>query len=304
VVDEAGSRSGERLDRQLALVEPATLTVRSRLLAGVAGGAIEDLAFIGNASAVYPWISSLMVDLDVFLFAGRLDVALGHWLLGVRDGLTAELAGRGADFELRIVEGPYKPAIRQLARPVIVAHLGVFTEAMYVAEAPLKRWAWRKYPCERETDRLMRLAPAPPDLNEILNGNRGVRHRLHALRSGRIEMREWLLPDFAEVPLHIGRGQPNFIECCFAYAANCARHHCRALDNREADRLGNEEFFPWYAANVFASPALSELMALKARCRNTGFDVDATRVQALAIEYISDLEAIIEARVTGRSAPS
>ena len=148
------------------------------------------------------------------------------------------------------------------------------------------------------------MLPPRPIFNEILNGDRGVRQRLRALRNGRIEMREWLLPDFSETALYISREQPNFIECCFAYAANCARHHCRALDIREADRLGNEEFFPWYAANVLASPALSELMALKAQCRNTGFDVDAARVQMLAITYIGELEAILETRVTGRSAPS
>ena len=165
MVDEAlRRRSVERagLDRDLALVEPATLHVKSKLIAGFNDGVIEDLAFIGNASAVYPWIASLMVDLDVFLFTGRLDPALGHWLIGVREELTTELAARGADFELRIVEGPYKPAIRQLARPgdrrpprrvhrSDVSRRGS-TETMGLAQVP---------DAEHETERLMRLAPRP-----------------------------------------------------------------------------------------------------------------------------------------------
>ena len=44
----------------------------------------------------------------------------------------------------------YKPAIAILRRPAFVVHLGVFTETLYLAASPLKRWAWRKYICERE----------------------------------------------------------------------------------------------------------------------------------------------------------
>ena len=282
---------------KLELVEAATQHVKRRLLSGLADGTLGDLAFIGNASALYDWVSSLMVDLDAFLFVENLDSTVGSWLVSVRDQLDSELARQGLDFELRIVEGPYKPAIKNLTRPIIVAHLGVFTDATYLAEAPLKRWSWRKYSCQQERDRLARLAPAPPDLNEILNGERGVRHRLYAIRSGRIEMREWRIPDLSETPLFIERDEPNFIECCFAYAANCARHHCRALRSQEADRLGNQEFFPWYKLNVLNSPALSTLMELKERCRNTGFDVDVNHVQGLAVEFMTILEARLEAEL-------
>jgi hypothetical protein len=261
----------------------------------LSGGKVQDLAFIGNASSIYAWHPSLMVDVDIFLFVEALDRQTGFWLLQVRDELARELEREHADFELRIIEGPYKPCIARLSRVVVVAHLGVFTDRMYLAEAALKRWAWRKYRCERDVFRLARLAPSPPDLNQILNDDRGIRCRLRSLELGRIEMREWLLPDFIEVPLYVTKSEPNFIECCFSYAANCARHHCRGLGLREADEMGNEEFFPWYCANVFRSQALTELMGLKGKCRDRGFDIDVNQAQGLAVEYMSCLERYLAA---------
>ena len=102
---------------KLELVEAATQHVKRRLLSGLADGTLGDLAFIGNASALYDWVSSLMVDLDAFLFVENLDSTVGSWLVSVRDQLDSELARQGLDFELRIVEGPYKPAIKNSDSP-------------------------------------------------------------------------------------------------------------------------------------------------------------------------------------------
>ena len=99
----------------------------------------------------------------------------------------------------KIIDGPYKPPIVFLERPNIVFHLGVFTELSYLVSPPLKRWAWRKYSCLIEPDRLKRLAPGQPDLTELLYGPKGVEYRLSAIASGSVTMNELVLPSFREV---------------------------------------------------------------------------------------------------------
>ena len=173
---------------------------------------------------------------------------------------------------------------------MFVAHLGVFTEALYVASPALRRWAWRKYVCELDPMRLARLAPPQPSIAEFLTGAKGLRDRRRTLQRGRVEMTEWRLPAMTTVRLIVDQAQPNFVECCFAYAANTARNHARALAHAQADTLGNAEYFSWYYRHVFRSQALLELMALKARCRDTGFDVPVETARELALSYLTDLE--------------
>jgi hypothetical protein len=68
----------------------------------------------------------------------------------------------------------------------------------------------------------------------------------------------------------------------------------------EADRLGNEEFFPWYAVNVFRCEALSRLMEKKMQCRDRGFDVDLVEVRRLAVEYLVGLKShLVQALTVG-----
>jgi hypothetical protein len=260
-------------------------------------GLIQDLAFIGNFSNIYTWSPALMVDMDIFLFVDTMSLTVGHGLLALKNELSSKLTDMEIDFDLRVVEGPYKPPIPVLSRPIIVAHLGVFTEQLYLSEAPLKRWSWRKYSCKREISRLFRLAPEKPDVTEFLNGANGVRQRLRVLRSGRVDMREWILPDFDQILLHVTKAEPNFIECCFAYAASCARHHCRIIGLAEADKLDNQNFTSWYSDNVFASDTFVELMHLKSECRNTGFHISVDKAQTLAIDYIHNLERHLSSRL-------
>ena len=267
--------------------------VKARLLAGLQEPVVVDLAFIGNTSAVYDWTPCQMVDLDCFLFARELDERLGSWLLGLRDTMAERLEARNISFEVRIVEGPYKPSMSRLDRPVIVAHLGVFTEETYLRSPALKRWAWRKYRCEREAGRLRRYAPAPPDLDDFVYGPKGLDERLAAMRAGAVRMTEWLLPSLATRSFEIRTDDVAFQECCFAYCANSARNHARALGFLEADSLGNADFFLWYDRSLFRSEALLQLMRLKARCRDTGFDLDTDQTRRLALAYLEGLRAAL-----------
>ncbi|WP_020181117.1 hypothetical protein [Methylopila sp. M107] len=278
-------------------VTRAVGVARAQLIALLDEGAVEDLALIGNSSAVYEWVPSRMVDLDCFLFARRLDRNLGARLARLRDNVGAALEALGVDFELRIVEGPYKPPRAKLARPILLAHIGVFTEADYLRSARLKRWAWRKYECAREPGRMRRLAGEPPDLHEFVHGEKGLLGRLAAIRAGEVAMTEWTLPDLATRRFSVRAEDRAFQECCFAYAANCARNHARAEGRIEADRLGNAAFFDWYDRELFRSQALIELMAIKSRCRQTGFDQDTPAIRRLTLDFLEGLATAMTAKV-------
>jgi hypothetical protein len=274
-----------------AMLRPVIAAIKLDLVEEVRRGACADLAFLGNSSDVYSWTPCFMVDLDVFLFADVLDERLGSWLLDCEARWRAQLGRQCIDFELRIIEGPYKPAIARLERPIIVLHLGVFTELSYLASPPLKRWAWRKYTCLTEPGRLARLASPRPDLTELLSGPKGVDYRLHAIASGTVTMSELILPSFLEEAFSVSLGDLNFVECCFAYALSCARNHGRVLGFGEADSLPNEKYVQWYSENVLGSEHLLQIVQIKARCRNTGFHVDgADPGRALFEIAISDAE--------------
>ncbi|MDI3561353.1 hypothetical protein [Bradyrhizobium sp. Arg816] len=231
-----------------------------------------------------------MVDFDAFVFVAEMNRAAGQPLAELRERWTDICNARAVDFELRIVEGPYKPPVAVLHRPVFVVHLGVFTEAIYLAAPPLKRWAWRKYICEREPGRLARMAPPRPTLAEFVTGPKGLRKRCAAIEAGSVEMTEWLLPDLQTRSFLITQDEANFVECCFAYAANTARNHARTLGLGEADQLANTEFFSWYDETVFRSPELVDLMNDKAACRDRGFVVEIAHTRSLALRYMRTLE--------------
>jgi hypothetical protein len=116
-------------------------------------------------------------------------------------------------------------------------------------------------------------------------GPKGVEHRMRAIATGSVTMTEHLLPLFREVSFAVTLGDPNFAECCFAYALTCARAHGRVLAQEEADKLPNETYFHWYDQNLLRSPAL------KTRCRDAGFDVDREMAQRLTVDYLASLAA-------------
>ena len=276
-----------RLDT--ADIEEAVDLVKAEFVSDVKAGKADDLAFIGNASGIYPWEPCLMVDLDVCLFLGQMDETAGSWLAALRDRLGSIVSRRGIDFELRIINGPYKPPISALQRPVIVAHLAVFTEERYLKETANFRWCWRKYPCLVDEHLLLRLASHQPSLHEVVSSATGITDRLAVLESGRVVMKEWLLPDFRVVDLEVSARDANFAEYCFSAATTCARDHCRALEFDEADTLPNRAFFPWYQANVFPSEDLEQLLILKEHSRNEGFGASTLQARELAIGYLHAL---------------
>lgn len=255
--------------------------------AHVPDDAIEDLAFVGNASGHYDWEPSRLVDLDVCLFVRRKDEATGARIAALRDELTRRLAAQGADVEARLIVGPYKPPLERIERPFIFVHLAVFTAAEY-AEGTLgvMRWAWRKYVCK--VDRMRLREAAPPRVTVEEAAARTVR-LLDRLRDGRTTMVEWLLPGFTRGAVEVTADAPNFAEVCFSAVANCTRHHARALGHGEADTLANAAFFAWYARETGMSGALLDLAALKDRSRDEGFGAVATDARRLAIVCLEDL---------------
>ena len=269
------------------IVELVRLT-KSLFVERIPNEFIEDMAFVGNSSGIYPWEPAKLVDLDVCLFVRQKDIATGQWLADVRDELKLRIAELDADFDCRIIVGPYKPSLEELERPFIFVHLAVFLESEYKNASRLLRWAWRKYECLVRKDRLNALAPPHVSKDDVVAK---VFTQLEMIERGETTMREWLLPTFAAATIEITADNPNFAEVCFSSVATCMRHHARALGRAEADALENREFFHWYTNNIAPSEALAELAVLKERTRNEGFGAMRVRSRVLAITCLRELAA-------------
>jgi len=263
------------------------LDVKRLLVERIPNPQVQDLAFVGNSSGLYPWQPGRLVDLDVCLFVSRKERFAGQWIAGLRDELACRME-QAADFECRLIVGPYKPPLATIERPYIFLHLAVFTESEYRDTPSLMRWSWRKYECLVEKDRLRRLAPPRVSSDDVAARAAKL---LARIESGQTTMREWLLPDFAEGTVHITADDPNFAEVCFSSVATCTRHHARALGHAEADSLANREFFRWYIRRIGPSSALAELAALKERSRNEGFGALAEPARKLSIVCLRELVA-------------
>ena len=268
--------------------------VKAGILESLEQSFVLDLAFIGNASSVYPWEPAMIIDLDVCLFVTALDQAAGGWLLDFNRRMRSTLDERGMDFELRIIRGPYKPVRDRIDRPAMVLHGAVFTEAAYLEEAALMRWGWQKYICEVEARRLVRLAPAKPGIAMLLNGAKGVNERLAQIKDGRIVLQERQLPSLKFTELSFASDHPLFAEYCLTAGATTARNHARVIGREEANRLPNEQFFPWYQQEVFASESLAELIQMKSQARQTGYGGLMPRVGLLAEHYLTALRTSLE----------
>src|SRR5437588_12071719 len=86
-------------------------------------GRVTDVSFIGNASEIYPWEPTPIVDLDICLFVSQRDRRVGLWLSEVRQSLAESMNAKGLDFDLRIIRGPYKQALMSVERPIIIVHM-------------------------------------------------------------------------------------------------------------------------------------------------------------------------------------
>jgi hypothetical protein len=267
-------------------VRAAATAARAAVLALPSEGGITDVALIGNASEVYEWVPSRIVDLDCFVFVREMNAEAGIVLQNLRSELGRGLKSLGVDFELRIIRGMYKPDRGASDPPIVLLHLGAFTDETYLAESIVKRWAWRKYRCQVEGSRLARLAPRRPVLDDLLYGPGGVIDRLHDLHRGETVMSEWSIPELSVSTVSFDADSWVFTEFCYGSAATTARTHARVLGHGEADRLGNEEFFAWYDQNVLATRTLLPLMAMKGRARNEGFSAGASRPRELCTEFL------------------
>ena len=237
--------------------------LRRATLALLRAGKLSDVAFIGSASSVYEWIPSRIVDFDVFMFVERLSPEVGKQVQCMAEEVKRELDKVNVDFELRIIEGPYKPQRSNWERPIVLAHVGVFDERLYLEAPVVRRWSWRKYSCELDVTRLARLCPQKPTASDLLYGRDGIVDALRDLRRGRTSMVEWKLPDLQTDRLWFDCRSHVFVEFCHSAVATAARHHARLLDKPEADHLSNTEFFPWYDENILKTPSLLTYRELK-----------------------------------------
>jgi hypothetical protein len=277
------------VSQKIESVIPAVRSLREAILSLPGRGGILDIAFIGSASSIYEWIPSRIVDFDAFIFVERLDREAGKEIQALEEDVRRGLDALDVDFELRIIEGSYKPQRRDLDRPIVFAHLGVFDEHLYQSEAVVKRWGWRKYLCERDVDRLARWSPRKPTGFDLLYGPRCISDKLSDLRRGETSMVEWKLPDLRTEVRSFNCESSVFAEFCHGAAATTARHHARLLNRDEADCLANSEFFGWYNENILWTESLLPLMELKARSRNEGFG-DISLSRGLAIDFLEAVQ--------------
>ncbi len=262
---------------------------------GLGSPHLVDLAFIGNASDVYAWIPTPNVDLDVCFIVRALEHDCGTWLLE-QAARMRELAGEaGIPFELRIINGPYKPTPDRSAGPAIVLHAAVFTERNYSLQPALLRWSWRKYKCVAVPERFSEWAPGRPGARELLDGPIGIRKRLAAIDAGTAVFYEQQLPSFEWTEFTAAVGDNLFTEYCFAAVADSARNHGRVIGSPEADALSNQDYTNWYARRVFPSASFSEAMRLKLQARQNGYAGLSKTAHRLARDFLRALCAHLEA---------
>ena len=173
-------------------------------------------------------------------------------------------------------------------------HLGVFTEFELPRRITFGTLGVAEIFLLGRTGATSAAGPPKPDLRQLLSGAKGVAFRLNAIASGSVTMVELVLPTFREATFSVSISDPNFVECCFAYALASARNHGRVLGFEEADKLPNEVYFRWYSDTIMRSDDLLQLVQMKAQCRNTGFDVHGSMVQALALRYLRWLTLAID----------
>jgi len=285
-------------DHNIMKIKEAIQIIKKSFQEGLKLPYIEDLAFIGNASDVYPWNPTQNIDLDICIIVNSLGYVVGKWLQKVSSKLKNQLANLDIKFEFRIVRGPYKQTPSKINNPFIFVHGAVFSEETYIKEGALLRYGWRKYKCIIKRDRLARLATSKPNLSELLFGKKGIEERLECISRGKVIMWERILPDLHWEKLEFGLDSYLFSEYCLAAGANTARNHARVLGEKEADFLSNDEFFQWYYNNVFSSHDLNKLIELKQRVRRKGYFGTIKKSKKYAEKYLTELrKKIVEIQI-------
>lgn len=267
---------------------------KDAFLGGLKEGRLLDIAFIGNASTIYVWEPGRIIDVDICIFVQEKNLAVGSWLYDLRQRLTSEFATRDIQFDLRLVKGAYKDAVRIVQQPHLVVHIALFTEDSYLECSKLMRWGWRKYLCITEPHRLGRLAPVRPSAQDVLDS---VEKRLADILDGCAHFTETVLPDLRQVQWTAKRGDPLFAEHCLSGALVCARIHARILGALEPDSLNNSDFVAWYNQTVMLSPELRTIVDLKVNARNEGYSEATMVAPALFSDYLHRLRRQLESDI-------
>lgn len=257
---------------------------------GIGQHGVVDVAFMGGLSEIYALRPAPNLDLDFFVLTRRRDAVVGAWLLGLRTALLDRSRLAAIACDVRVVRGPVKQVPQALDSGYLTLHPAVFTAEEYQRMSPVLRWGWRKYSCEVDTDRLRRWAPVrQPGLEDLLSCRGGVLRTLEHVRAGVVELREWVLPDFAEHVARISDGDATFQEYCLTKVATLARSHARCLGYGEPDALPNEAFAAWYYEHVHPSDAFRQTMLAKEKVRRSGYAAAPRDTRELATRFFTEL---------------
>ena len=301
--DPADGSAAEPLDeaaRAAILAEVARLAtvVKHEIRLGIGHNGVIDVAFMGGLSDIYPFRPALNLDFDFLVVAERRDENLGRWLVGLRDWVLERRRRTEIQCDVRVVRGPFKQVPARLESAHVTLHVAVFLEREYPLVTPLLRWAWRKYTCEHERDRLRIAAPpAPPDMLELLEGRGGILRTIHHLQAGAVELSEWLLPHFTEITHCVGVTDPLFTEYCLAKVATIARNHARCLQLAEPDALTNGEFADWYFERILRSDDFRRSMQIKEVVRESGYASAPHDIRDIAIRYLEQAADACRAQI-------
>lgn len=259
---------------------------------------LMDLAHIGNTSEYYNWEPAWVVDVDLWLLIKKMNESIGKYLQTKIDELQNDFKESEVEFELGLVDGPYKPAQKTYKKPVIFLHLLVDTPSSYSQRSKLTRWCWRKYECDNYTKRLAEYSPDQPNMNDLLYCDFGINDCLQKIKQKYFSLTIKELPTFQKNTISFTGEDLLFLEFCFYACLTTARNHARILDYEAPDKLDNAQFFPWYRENIFDSNELSHVYNQKCHARKKGYAKVDQNIHQSALEYLTNLkEKIIETQI-------
>lgn len=274
---------------EVKFLKSAIGEVYSQCLGAVEQKIFCDIAHIGSTGPRYHWEPARLVDIDIIAFVNEFTPQVSEHVCDIRDSITQYVNGR-ADFEVGIYYGPYKPSALSLEKPCLFLHLILHTVDSYLERPALFRWGMGKYKCALDSDWLKRLSPPKIALNDLVFSNYGIRSLRKNVEAGVVSIGLRSLPNLRYETRDFFIGDPQFIEYCFFASAISCRNHGRVLYHHEADELGNRDYFRWYAEYVFESNSFLELMAIKDKTRDIGYNIDGRHVQKLTLNWLNELE--------------
>jgi hypothetical protein len=254
---------------------------------------INDITFLGQASEFYEFRPAWNVEIDICIFLDRINLYNGLKLFNVSNTIAVELSQLGFKYEMRCIDGPYKRIIRNANERWFVIHGAIFTKKTYPETYPILKWSWRKYCCIVDSNYLFKHSGSCPDIDELINGKRGIKERLEVLEKGNLILQETCLPTLKKRSIKVNKDSELFLEYCFSSAADVCRNHGRVLRILEADLLNNEEYFTFYYNSIFKCTAYKELMDLKNTIRKSDIQLNLDHILRLALNYLTSLVSFL-----------